>query len=325
MSSAVQLEGIITDRQVVVHPLVLLSAVDHYNRIAQGTNKRVVGALLGEYIGSNIDVTNAYAVPFEEDPRDSNIWFLDHNFHESMYLMFRKVNAKESIVGWYSTGPKIKPADLKIHEVFRRYCAQPVYVIIDVKPKAETLPTDAYFSLEEPTSNKMFRRTFVHIPSTIGATEPEEVGVEHLLRDIKNANTSTLSTQVMDKLSSLKQLIAKLKELQEYLKDVIGGKLPPNPKILYNLQDIFNSLPDLDNNELVKSLSLESNDIMLSIYIGSVVRATIGLHNLILNKLASKARLQEDADKARQVKAKEDDQKKQEEKNMPKDIEEQAQ
>eukprot|EP00919_Chromeraceae_sp_WS-2016_P033182 GHVR01078411.1.p2 GENE.GHVR01078411.1~~GHVR01078411.1.p2 ORF type:complete len:294 (-),score=46.13 GHVR01078411.1:1600-2481(-) len=277
MSSAVQLEGIITDRQVVVHPLVLLSAVDHYNRIAQGTNKRVVGALLGEYIGSNIDVTNAYAVPFEEDPRDSNIWFLDHNFHESMYLMFRKVNAKESIVGWYSTGPKIKPADLKIHEVFRRYCAQPVYVIIDVKPKAETLPTDAYFSLEEPTSNKMFRRTFVHIPSTIGATEPEEVGVEHLLRDIKNANTSTLSTQVMDKLSSLKQLIAKLKELQEYLKDVIGGsinimhyyftslylfiyyynvymciyihifiylfvcvcvsgKLPPNPKILYNLQ-----------------------------------------------------------------------------------------
>jgi len=28
----------------------------------------------------------------------------------------------------------------------------------------------------------------VHIPSSIGATEAEEVGVEHLLRDIKDAS-----------------------------------------------------------------------------------------------------------------------------------------
>ncbi|CAM9297976.1 unnamed protein product, partial [Heterosigma akashiwo] len=28
---------------VVVHPLVLLSAVDHYNRVAKDTKKRVVG------------------------------------------------------------------------------------------------------------------------------------------------------------------------------------------------------------------------------------------------------------------------------------------
>lgn len=32
--------------------------------------------------------------------------------------MFRKVNARERIVGWYSTGPKIKPNDLSIHQVF---------------------------------------------------------------------------------------------------------------------------------------------------------------------------------------------------------------
>ena len=29
--------------QVVVHPLVLLSVVDHYNRVAKDTKKRVVG------------------------------------------------------------------------------------------------------------------------------------------------------------------------------------------------------------------------------------------------------------------------------------------
>ena len=34
--------------EVVVHPIVLLSVVDHYDRVAKGTSKRVVGTLLGE-------------------------------------------------------------------------------------------------------------------------------------------------------------------------------------------------------------------------------------------------------------------------------------
>ena len=47
---------------VVVHPLVLLSVVDHYNRIAKGTRKRVVGVLLGEQDKyGKVDVTNSYA------------------------------------------------------------------------------------------------------------------------------------------------------------------------------------------------------------------------------------------------------------------------
>jgi 26S proteasome regulatory subunit N8 len=33
--------------EVVVHPIALLSIVDHYNRMAKGSIKRVIGALLG--------------------------------------------------------------------------------------------------------------------------------------------------------------------------------------------------------------------------------------------------------------------------------------
>ena len=47
---------------VVVHPLVLLSVVDHYNRVAKDTSKRVVGALLG-CVDRNgkIDITESFA------------------------------------------------------------------------------------------------------------------------------------------------------------------------------------------------------------------------------------------------------------------------
>ena len=47
--------------KVVVHPLVLLSVVDHYNRVAKDTRKRVLGVLLGEQHKGQTDVTNSFA------------------------------------------------------------------------------------------------------------------------------------------------------------------------------------------------------------------------------------------------------------------------
>lgn len=78
--------------QVNVHPLVLLSIVDHFNRVnLKQRSKRVVGALLGEVNDDTIEVVNCYAIPFEEDPSQSNIWFLDHLYHETMFSMMKKV------------------------------------------------------------------------------------------------------------------------------------------------------------------------------------------------------------------------------------------
>ena len=38
---------------------------------------------------------------------------------------------------------------------------------------------------EQKQEKSLSAKTFRHIPSEIGATEPEEIGVEHLLRDIR--------------------------------------------------------------------------------------------------------------------------------------------
>jgi JAB1/Mov34/MPN/PAD-1 ubiquitin protease len=56
--------------EVIIHPLVLLSAADHYHRVARGTRKRVVGVLLGSIYRGKVDATNSFAVPFEEDSRN---------------------------------------------------------------------------------------------------------------------------------------------------------------------------------------------------------------------------------------------------------------
>lgn len=63
--------------------------------------------------------------------------------------MFKKINAREKLVGWYHSGPKLRASDLEINELFKRYTPNPLLVIIDVQPKEAGVPTDAYFAVEE--------------------------------------------------------------------------------------------------------------------------------------------------------------------------------
>merc|ERR1712226_323377 len=314
------------DEKVVVHPLVLLSVVDHYNRMRKvGHSKRVVGGLLGSWgkgeggQGRVLDVSNSFAVPFDEDEKDDEIWFLDHEYLDNMYVMFKKVNAKEKVVGWYHTGPKLHKNDMKINDLIRDFCSPPdhrsVLVIVDAKPKHIGLPTEAYKAVEEvhddgtPTT-----KTFEHVPSEIGAEEAEEVGVEHLLRDIKDTTVGTLSQRITNQLMGLKGLEMKLKDMHNYLQQVVDEKLPMNHQITYLLQDIFNLLPDVTNPQFVKSINVNTNDQMLVLYTSSLIRSIIALHNLINNKINNK-----EAEKREGKKDEKDKDKKVDEKDKDKD------
>lgn len=63
--------------------------------------------------------------------------------------IFNNSAAKEKMIGWYHSGPKLRSSDLEINELFKRYTPNPVLVIVDVKPKDVEIPTDAYFAIEE--------------------------------------------------------------------------------------------------------------------------------------------------------------------------------
>ena len=95
-------------QEVAVHPVVLLSVVDHYYRLAKETSRRVIGVLLGEVIGNKVDITNCYALPFEEDPKDKKVWFVDHIYNEQMFEMHQKIN--------YKNPPKL--TNMKIYNMY---------------------------------------------------------------------------------------------------------------------------------------------------------------------------------------------------------------
>ena len=313
----------LVSRQVSVAPLVLLSVADHYGRSAKGTRKRVVGVLLGQNDGKDVRVSNCFAVPFEEDEKDPSVWFLDHNYVESMREMFKKVNAREKLIGWYHSGPRLRASDLEINELFKRYTPNPLLVIVDVQPKEVGVPTDAYFAIEEiKDDGTSTTKTFVHTPSTIEAEEAEEIGVEHLLRDIRDVAVGTLSTRITAQLQSLQGLHHRLRDIGAYLQKVLDGDLPINHAILGNLQDIFNLLPnlttppasrssgvsDVENSELARAMRVKTNDQLMTIYLSSLVRAITAFHDLIDNKIQNRQQ-QEDKEAKKDEEGKKVDEK----------------
>lgn len=236
---------------------------------------------------------------------------MDHDYLENMYGMFKKVNAREKVVGWYHTGPKLHQNDVAINELIRRYCPNSVLVIIDAKPKDLGLPTEAYQAIEEvhddgsPTT-----RTFEHVPSEIGAEEAEEVGVEHLLRDIKDTTVGSLSQRITNQMLGLRGLYSQLCEIRDYLIQVGQGSLPVNQEIIYQLQDIFNLLPDIVDEDFVDSLYVKTNDQSLVVYLAALIRSIIALHNLINNKITNRDAEEGKKEEAKDKKDKDDKDKK---------------
>ena len=61
--------------------------------------------------------------------------------------------------------------------MFKRFAQEsPVFVIIDVRPNVQGLPTSAYEVVEEvEAEGKEIQRVFKHLPSSIEAEEAEGV------------------------------------------------------------------------------------------------------------------------------------------------------
>jgi 26S proteasome regulatory subunit N8 len=72
-----------------------------------------------------------------------NLPYVSDGLQELMVL------AKERMVGWYHTGPQLRVSDQEINDVFKRYMARPVMVIVDTRQSTVGIPTEAYFAVEE--------------------------------------------------------------------------------------------------------------------------------------------------------------------------------
>merc|ERR1712232_1188806 len=131
--------------------------------------------------------------------------------------------------------------------------------VIDVRPNQSSVPTTAYLltevllennikgpitdtqSIETHTprcskiSSPQMIQSFSYIPCQIGAIGAEEVGVEHLLREINDPTIPTLSNLLESTGSSMGSLAIKLKTLKNYCEITVkNSKGLSNEEIMDN-------------------------------------------------------------------------------------------
>ena len=128
-----------------------------------------------------------------------------------------------------------------------------------------------------------------------------------------------MSKKVCDKVLGLKVLAKKLKEMNEYLTNVVEGKYRYNQMIINNYQEIFNLLPNLKVEEMVRSFSVKSNDYMYVVYISTMIRSILSLRDLINNKIHLK---ETEVENAKKAKEREEELKKKKEADAIKKVEE---
>ena len=89
--------------------------------------------------------------------------------------------------------------------------------------------------------------------------------------------------------------------------------------IINNYQDIFNLLPNLKVEEMVRNFSVKSNDYMYVIYVSSLIRSILSLHDLVNNKIQMK---EIETENARKDKEREEELAKKKEEEAKKKVEE---
>ena len=100
------------------------------------------------------------------------------------------------------------------------------------------------------------------------------------------------------------------------MSNVINKRIPLNPTIINNVQEIFNYLPNFETEDILKSLSNQTNNNYLVLYLGWLVKTIVSLHKLINNKIMLKE--EEKLPEKKEVDKKKEEVEKQEKENKEK-------
>lgn len=101
---------------LALHPLVILNISDHWTRGRvqnNSSNVRVIGALLGNQTGRDVEIFNSFELIYEYVDNKVTI---DLTYLAAKQEQFKKVFPLYDFLGWYSTGSDVTASDIEVHK-----------------------------------------------------------------------------------------------------------------------------------------------------------------------------------------------------------------
>ncbi|CCL98585.1 uncharacterized protein FIBRA_00586 [Fibroporia radiculosa] len=257
---------------VTVHPVALFSILDHYLRRTDA-QERVIGTLLGKRSeNGEIEVRSSFAVLHSETEEQVAV---DMDYLKTMYELHHKVNPKEGIVGWYSTGSNLNTYSALIHNFYSQETAphQAIHLALNTGVvEGEQAGIKAYVGSPVGVFPKPENCVFTPIPCELRFQDVERSGFD-LLTGTAASPTSTAAHPTTDLEvleNSLQSVSAMLDRVLSYVRSVLSGEVKGDPAVGRYLMDTLGaSTDDLEKNGFNASLQ----DTLMVSYIASLVRS----------------------------------------------------
>lgn len=265
-----QLPQFSTSVSAKVHPLVIFNICDCFVRRPDQTD-RVIGTLLGSVLpDGTVDIRNSYAVPHNESLDQVA---LDIDYHHNMLSSHQKVNPKEVIVGWFSTGFGVTGGSALIHEFYSREISNPIHLTVDTGFMTGEASIKAFVSVNLSLGDQQLAAQFQEIPLDLRMVEAERVGFDVL----KTTTVNKLPNDLEGMEASMQHLLALIDEVYKYVDDVTDGRVAPDNDIGRFISETVATIPKFSSQACDKLVNDSLQDNLLLLYLSSIMRTQLSL------------------------------------------------
>ncbi|KAH9983568.1 Mov34-domain-containing protein [Russula compacta] len=250
---------------ISVHPTALFSILDHYLRRTDA-QQRVIGTLLGtRNEGDNaISVRTAFAVLHSETSEQVAV---DMDYHRTMFDLSQRVNPKESIVGWYSTGSNLNTYSALIQNFYSQETTPypAIHIALNTGTElGEEAGVKAYISSPVGVFPKPENAVFVPIPVTLRMNDAERSGL-HLLESAPSSPVGELFQLE----TTLKNVLEMIDRVLAYAQEAAAGKPADAALGRYLMDALGGGVEELGKGGFTSSLQ----DTLMMSYLANLVRA----------------------------------------------------
>jgi len=275
---------------VVVHPLVLLSVLDHHTRRQEG-QLRVIGTLLGRRDGDKVEVTNCFAVPHAE--RGSEV-AIGKDFNRQMLALHLRANKNETVVGWYATsfpeeaeegyGQCIADTSTLIHEFYADECADtvmdaPVHLVVDTSLITDTIGVRAYMSSSITLMGEPLANMFHEVRLVLKSSESEKIVLNEMIKSLgdnrKEVQQQTKTDQGKNLQASMEKLLEMLETASEYTAAVVDGKMEADDAVGRQISDTLSNIPRIRPELFEKMFNDSLQDLLMVTYLSNITRTQL--------------------------------------------------
>lgn len=281
--SVMAASGTATSVTVQLHPIVVMNISEHWTRLRaqqQGSAPHVLGALLGQQKGRNVEIMNSIELLCDTVGGHT---VLDTDYYAMKEEQYKQVFPNMDLVGWYTSGGAPCQADVAIHQQVCRL-SESALLMLKLDPLAAgdvesasgrigELPVSVYESVIDLVDGAA-QIFMVPTGYSLATEEAERIGVDHVARvsDAGSVSNSALAESMVPELGALQMLSHRVKIIARYVKAMHNGDVPLNYDILREASSISHCLPVVQSGKFSEELDTQISDVLLTVYLGAMTK-----------------------------------------------------